>query len=710
MKWWKILLALFLFESLGLLLFNLDFCIVRDERLIFNPSAFRLAAIAAAAALVVLLLLILWKLTRNSYFQARFRKFILNERSIWGMIASSALLLAATLLLNCLNRDWLAGQLDLYLKLKPFLVWSFTLSLQMWFFATVWLCHLLLCKKQNDDPLQDSTLLTLLGIFSLLVVIKLLFVVPSAYGPAILGDELRYFKVARLLYNGDFYIAETHHSPFLYALMLSISFVFQNHTYQAIKFINILFSSSILFPIFLMSHQLLPKKEALLVTLLASVLPYHLLFPRVLMSENLFFPLLMWAILFVFFAPTVRAHRILWHLNTGTLIGLLFLTRYISLTVSPALALAWWFIYTEESRRLYQPGTQKIKAAAALAGGILLGVSSWFILGLKAHVPLEGLLGFGIASDTHPGQMTIQSLVLWFIFYFCYFILIASPVLSILVNEISSLKRKKWNTDLKNWFIILGTLAVGFYIACVRHSWRADYNDEFPTKIMGRYILYFGILFTISAFALIKNGESQKSHSFLQHFSLTVLIPGALAGFSYELLIGNLFHLHDGDMINILGSIDAAYFRYLGIFYFVFLAALYLFNFALTWRDKLPALKIITFCLLALFFLAGTPAYYQDLLSQQNYQYVGDHIVKMYLSGDYNLGRSIGINMPTGATEVERTVLAHTISFHNLEDVSIITIQNDAANIPNQDERIDQVFIISELGPSDNRPAGGRAG
>ncbi len=436
------------------------------------------------------------------------------------------------------------------------------------------------------------------------------------------------------------------------------------------------------------------------------MLPYHLLFPRVLMSENLFFPLLMWAILFVFLAPTVRSQRVLWHLNAGVLLGLLFLTRYISLMVAPALALAWWLINSEESRRFYQPGTQKIKAAAALAGGILLGVSPWFILGFKAHVPLEGLLGFGIASDTHPGQMTIQSLILWFIFYFCYFILIASPILSILVDEISNLKRKKWNTDLKNWFIILGTLAVGFYIACVRHSWRADYNAEFPAKIMGRYILYFGILFIISTFALIKNEESRKSRSFLQHFSLTVLIPAALAGLSYALLIGNLFHLHDGDMINILGSIDAAYFRYLGIFYFIFLAALYLINFALTWKNKLPALKIITFCLLLLFFLAGTPTYYQDLLSQQNYQYVGDHIVKMYLSGDYSLGRSIGIYIPTDASEVERTVLAHTISFHNLEDVSIITIQNDAANIPNQDERIDQVFIISELGPSDPIPPG----
>jgi hypothetical protein len=288
---------------------------------------------------------------------------------------------------------------QMYLHLKPLLVWSFAISLQTLFFSTIWFCHAFLGNVQHpDDKQYDNELFLLLLIFMGLVIVKLALVVSTAYGPVIEGDEQHYFAMANYLYFGIFDIKEINNSPYLYPAMLSVAFYFNDKAYTIMKFLNVLYSSSILFPLYLISRKFFSRNKSLLVTLSACVLPYHLVFPRMLMSENLYFPIFLWMILFILNKPRNAHLHGLWHLLTGVSIGLLYLTRYITLAIIPFVLYAWWYINRGGTgaepniqKRMQWPKNE-FRMFISFIFGIILGFAPWLVGGLLKGIPLRLLL------------------------------------------------------------------------------------------------------------------------------------------------------------------------------------------------------------------------------------------------------------------------------------------------------------------------------
>ena len=698
MKWWRLFLGLLILETLGLLFFNIHVGSQPDEQVIFNLSPMRFLLTFGIGSLVICLGYILIRSFRNNNLAA---KFIKNESQLITLISFSFIQIIISLLILCVNPGNLDRFRQLYQNLKPFLVWSFGTGLQTLLFSLVWYCHLFVGNAGNEDyEKYCDELLFVLAIFLALVLVKEFFVIPTAYGPVIPGDEIRYFELSKELFNGVFSIAKTNHSPYLYPAMLSVSFIWGDKAYSAIKLLNIIYSSSIVFPLFLIARKYFSKIKALLISLSSCVLSYHLLFPRMVMSENLYFPLLLWTIFFILNKPRNSHMHWFWHLAAGISLGLLNLTRYITLAIIPPLILSWLYINREDCYHHRQSFFANASFhLCVFISGILLGDSPWIISGIKAGVPIDILLGFEIASQTTPNQLTLHNLFIWLLLYICYLLLMAAPVLPYFSYLFNS-RFKDWNIQTRQWMVLLCALIAGFLAACVRHSWRALYNDVMPSRIMGRYVLYFTPLFLVSALLLVRQQNSLKHTSFTRHLFRLGIIPFSLVALAYAILFGNLFHLHDGNLIKILGSVDGAYFQILGSYFFIFLFTMYIAIVWLTWVNLQKQLKWISFGLFITFYLVGVPAYYQELVSYQNFQYIGNTIIQIHRSGKCDLSNMIQILTPPGTPDREQALMFNTIYFNNYKALYVTNINDISSESISQENGVQNV-VISELQDSE---------
>ena len=706
MKWWKIFIGIFSIETLGFIVYNLITGSQPEESVLFNLSPSRLSIIIILALVVFCAIWFIWQSSHNQMVKAIYKKLITSDKFIWAIILVSILFLAIDLYLVWLNPDYLGDYKQFYLNFRPYLFYIFVVSLQSLLFSLTWFVHQFFGKpEEHSSEKYADELVLLLGMFILLVIVKIFLVLPTAYGPIIRGDELRYYEMAAYIFDGTFYIENIYHSPFLYPLMLSISFLFNENAYDCIKILNVIFSSSIIIPLFLIARKYLPSKGAFLITVIASILPFHLLFPRVVMSENLYFPLLLWSMVFILFIPHSTKLQWPWHLLGGITVGLLYMTRYITLALIPCLLLAWWLIHSGKNKSMFQPGWAKFGNFVLFGSGILLGFSPWLGLGLSAGVPLKLILGFSITSETTAAQLTLRNLIIWFSLYLCYLILMAAPVLGIFTSQIGT-NLKQWPKKIKNWCILFGALLAGFMIACVRHSWRAVYNADQPSRIMGRYIIYLTPLFILTGFILLRQSAGRQTNSVKRDILTSILLPLALVLFAYVDLLGNLFGLHDGEFVNIIGSVDAAYIQYLGIGFFILLTVLYLQTFYITRKGISPTIEIITWVTIAVFFLAGLPRYCQDIYSLQEFQSIGNHIIEMVESGEYEPEYNVIIYTPEDTSERNRALLLNTFLFNNNEDIDIIKVINYTKNRfsdPTSDEKTQEIRIIRMDKPIDQK-------
>ncbi len=663
-----------------------------EERVIFNLSFNRFIITFAFGLLIILLGFILFHSFRKRNL---FEKFIGNER--WILIFGCLGFFIAAVSLILISQDPVKfGKFQqLFQNLKPFWGWSFGVGFQTLFFSLVWYCLTFLLQI-NGRIIQntDDDLVTIFAIFIALVMAKVFVVIPTAYGPVIAGDEIRYFQLARELFNGTFSIAKMNHSPILYPAMLSIAFLWGDRAYFVVKILNAIYSSSIVFPLYLISRRYFSRVDTLLITLAACVLPYHLLFPRMVMSENLYFPLLLWFIFFMLNKPGNPRTNLGWHLAAGINLGLLELTRYITLALIPPLLISWLFLNGEgnDGKKLGRP--QTFGQLGVFIVGILIGDCPWLVAGIRAKVPFDILLGFDITSHTTSAQLTIHNLFIWLILYCCYLILMAAPFLPFF-SYLVVCKFRDWDREVRRWIIVLGALVAGFLAASVRHSWRALYNQTIPSRIMGRYILYFTPLFVITAL-LLKYRQKPSGHTSLaKNLVLLGIAPLCLVGLSYAILFENWFHLHDGNLIKILGSVDGAYIQSLGLLFFIFLYLIYGVIIWQTWEDRHRLFVWACFGLYMVFYLVGIPKYYKEIYSYQDYQYIADAIIQNHRAGNCKLNDTIQILTPPGTSEHDQALMFNTIYFNNYEGLYVTNVDNLSSGSDNIKNNV-QNIIISE--------------
>ncbi|MDI6026706.1 glycosyltransferase family 39 protein [Corticibacterium sp. UT-5YL-CI-8] len=349
--------------------------------------------------------------------------------------------------------------------------------------------------------------------------------VTAVPGPIIFGDELLYRDFAQRLFELRPY--SSGHYPPAYPLFLAPSFFFGSYFYEAMKVSNALASSLTIFPIFLIARLFLDERDSLLVAVASAAMPFHFVFPQLIMSENLFIPLL----LFCFYLCLRKAEKneTWWDIGTGAAIGLLYLTRHITLVLILPLAIIWMITNREKLPRRLLRGCIVIAAMAIV-------YVPWIVSQISVGVNPKHVFGFGIASKTNPEQLTLQLLIVWTALYAAYFALLSSTTLPLLF---SSIWRPIQARDVFSNRLAIGALLLlaFFAMAVTRHSWRAAYNFPDMQRLMGRYLVCLPFMFALVAAVEARRLDAVKSGL---RWAATFVLPSVvLMGAAYLIVFQN---------------------------------------------------------------------------------------------------------------------------------------------------------------------------
>jgi 4-amino-4-deoxy-L-arabinose transferase-like glycosyltransferase len=339
-----------------------------------------------------------------------------------------------------------------------------------------------------------------LAIYVLLVAGKLLAVfawIAQGYGPFLFGDELLYKLNSKAIFDRQSYYSVQY--PPLYPLSLALALFSHGSWYTWMLAINCLISSAIVFPVWLIGIRLLPAPMALAATLISALMPYHLIYPRMIMSENLFLPIFLFA---VYLVLNSKNKSWLAEIVTGCSLALAYLTRYIFLVAIPVLLVVWWLRArsSDDMNRKSLLGQAHFSyRLLALFVGYLLTYLPWMI-----YVHRSGYrLTRAFLGSTKPSALaragSLDSLTMWVSAYVSYVILVIAPYMPLVLLYLFLVVTKKLkNTSEEKAFLILLMGLTGVFLATsIHHSWRASYNRSEPQYLLGRYLVQLTPLFCI---------------------------------------------------------------------------------------------------------------------------------------------------------------------------------------------------------------------
>lgn len=640
---------------------------------------------------------LIYSLKKPENVKLLIRPILENEEKHW--IIFTILILCISFLFWLLTRQktFFGDFQMMFIRLEPFLVLLIVLFFQLAWIIGIRYCFLYIVGNRNQENFKiKKEVISLFIAFLFFIFIKQLIVTSTAYGPVDRGDEMTYFDMAESLYRGFFTSEQSNHYPPLYPLLLTLAFPFKGLAFEGIKIINNILSTSIIFPIYFITRQFIDFKKSIIIILITCLIPYHIVFPRQILSENLFYPLFLWAMFITFSYPINKRFCIYWDILNGIFIGLMYLTRYITLATIPFFFLAWLLKNLTVNGKLTFP-PYKLINLFFIGLSLLLVFCPWVIQGLNDGVPFKILLGFGITSRTSPDQLTFVNLLIWGCLYLAYILLIASPVLPLIINIIHNFDWKKWNDDFSRWILQTFLLMAGFFIAVVRHSWRAFYNAEIPSGIMGRYLIVFSTIFIITT--LIGN---EKSKLLIKPTLLTIfkyfIIPFLLVLLSYLVIIKGKILPSDGELMKYNGSADGFYVKLLGTYYFLMILILYLITYAFLFFKNKKAFLTLGIGLM-LYYSIGYYVYTKAMISYQTYPWLSKQISELIpkpdpVSGEFT---EISVFLTNSRDYKNQAEIYNGLRIRGIDNTKLAT--DTVENI--QKMETSEGFIIKEINLAD---------
>ncbi len=306
--------------------------------------------------------------------------------------------------------------------------------------------------------------------------------------PTIFTDEYIYMKMAQSFFqnlNFNIHNIPTSNYPALYPIILSITYIFNNPTlsYILMKILNSIISSTIMIPSFLLAKEFIDKNKAIIPAILVGLLPMNFAFSPYIMSENLFYPLFMFSIYFIY--KSFIKKGIKYDITAGILIGLTFLTKFAGISlVIITIALLVYKIYKKEHYEVHK------KLIMGLVS--LIVVSPWLIRNIALFGPsLKGIIGQYSSEVTKEVSYYFRSLIFWLIIYTSHIFLalwIIFPGLAFLnlKNKIKTYKNKI--------FVILIILTTMFILlGAAQHAAKSSIKEKtlIPNingRPIGRYV------------------------------------------------------------------------------------------------------------------------------------------------------------------------------------------------------------------------------
>lgn len=395
--------------------------------------------------------------------------------------------------------------------------------------------------------------------YAALLLFKLIFVIGNRSFP-IISDEFNYeFMSWQLTERG---IYDSSHYPLLYPLLMAPAHLFGDNSYFVMKVLNAIYSSFVPVITYKICRLYVEEKPSLACSIFTMVIPYQYIIPMCLMSENVYFPLFLLAIYLFLRSYKKNVYE---DIAAAVSVGLLMLTRHITLSLIPISAL-FWFIKQMGKKEKF---AKIILRGLGICVGIVVVYSPWLITKLMQGHTLKSIVGFGVASNTNPEQLTLPRFGLSFAYYFFYVALMAAPFLGVLVKSVRAIDIKK-NERLscynQLWFLLMGLIGM-LVIASTRHSWRVYYNYPEFTKMKGRYVIYVTVLAAILATVTMFYKKVEFKHKWCNILACYIIPLGVLL-VAYLVEIAGKTPISVNTLIDMYDSIDGRRIYYGGKIFF----------------------------------------------------------------------------------------------------------------------------------------------
>lgn len=279
------------------------------------------------------------------------------------------------------------------------------------------------------------------------------------------ADEMRYIGLARSIANGDGFTwlhhMQSSYQKILYPLLISPAFLFQYFRVQmrCISLINAILMSSAIFPIWLLGKEYIQKKSHLRMLCMFGLLLPEFAMTMTFMSENLYFPMVVWEIYLIQKLFQKSEKTIRWAAALGIWTYLLYLCKEIGIAflLGYLIWALWQLVSKKENGR--QALGQAIVACALFAGSFLLAKETLF-------------RGMGNSYN----QMSLGAILSWkslgyFIYACCYYLVYIVISFYFFPVWISLWNRKKLQTQTRKMMeylvvtIVLMVAVVGYTIS-----------------------------------------------------------------------------------------------------------------------------------------------------------------------------------------------------------------------------------------------------
>ncbi len=389
--------------------------------------------------------------------------------------------------------------------------------------------------KQKDSPRPVWLLALLTGGFILLLrIISLRDVV----GPVVYGDEFIYWNNMMALFFSEGTINSGY--PPLYPFFMALGLLCPD-TYRGVLLVNALAGIILPFTAWRISRDQSAVVRIAAVVLF-SVLPLLFVYPRMMMSENLFIPLI--ALAFWALYKAVRGWSGMWFLAAGVLLWLACMTRYQGvpfviaavLAVTSAAVLDWWPAKSREKRRF--PWKRLCPAVLLLGGVPFSGIMLWKWIGIPSTWEMGQTAAY---IYRHNIELSPVYFGMWTLFYLSYGLLCILPLLPALLHAGWRMLRSEERPPAAVAVMAFTLLAAGgSLLMAARHSALVEYNHPDPSHIMGRYLIFLPVMSALCLLVIPNLGEPFKRGGRMVYFCLW-LVCGILGVLAYGTIIRGWF-------------------------------------------------------------------------------------------------------------------------------------------------------------------------
>ncbi|MCL4487309.1 MAG: hypothetical protein M1570_04165 [Chloroflexi bacterium] len=513
-------------------------------------------------------------------------------------------------------------------------------------------------------PLDAIALLALYGIA---VAVKFVWVT-GASGPVVFFDEYLYKAAALSLFGEHGYFVDgafSHQYPPLYSLVLAPAFLTGADWYVWMLRINALVSSSVVFPVWWIARKVLTRRQAWCSVLIASIIPFQIVTPLLVMSENLFLPLVLAVFATLMMDWTLASSRQL--MAAGAIWALALLTRYNFLPALAVALLLWWaqpwIIYGSRATVRFR---SRLVALAYLGLGFVLTFAPWWIYAtVNDRNPLSAF-GFGVVADHFKGSNAVggpAGLVFWLVVYSAYAILMAVPYLHVLIAYPFS---RIGQSRMQALFLLaFASLAATFFVTAVFYAWGAIPDRWY---VEGRYMMYFVPLLPVVAFVALQRVQSVVGRTRIVVLWGSIGTAMVLLSVAYHLLISaSPLELTDWFANITWMAVDVVAFHaatipLFGSLIVLALLALLVYGLVVTWSPRLsgPSLAV-----LALVFYGASLGYVSERMpGDQRHAQAPRDVAALFEQGNGlgGLARPVTI-IADPDTRIDKAYLGYSLEF-----------------------------------------------